>query len=95
MLTWFRNRWPDPRIKEREEELRLMVERHEAGNKAWSRKLDGTVNDYLVLLKDFDELKAKHRAAEGRALKAESELFTRPVKEVVKEVLEEIKEETK
>lgn len=38
MLNWFRNRWPDPRIKEREEELRTMVERHEQALKAWSSR---------------------------------------------------------
>lgn len=38
MLNWFRNRWPDPRIKEREEELRTMVERHEQALKEWSRR---------------------------------------------------------
>ena len=72
VLTWFRNRWPDPRIAEREEELRRLVERHEVNLKEWKRGLDRAAQDHIQTLRDLDEARAKHKEAEGRALKAES-----------------------
>lgn len=51
MLTWFRNRWPDPRIREREEELRGMVERHEEALKEWYKR-------HVDLVQKYDRLAA-------------------------------------
>lgn len=57
MLTWFRNRWPDPRIKEREEEMRTMVERHEASIKEWAKKFTELSDRHYRVVQSKPEVK--------------------------------------
>lgn len=92
MLTWFRNRWPDPRIAERELEIQRLLDVHYLDGKEWAKRVDKTqlaAADYWlgrvdVERRKVDKAEAALQAAEGRALLAESELYTRkPVEKLV------------